>query len=256
MPRRLDRYVRGRLGAYALGVAFARWAPDARFVVVCLPRSGSTLLVELLDSVPRLRCENEVLKAPMRWPARFVTGRAALAGHRGAVAYGFKLIEYQAPVRQGMSIGAIARDLVDDGWRLVHLRRRNVLRLALSHYRARATGRWHLRRADRSPVGPFRVDPEGLLAATYLTEEADARTSTELAGLGGLELTYEDDLLDRTRQQATVDHVCDHLGIPSGQATSSLARIGDPALADAIANYDEVAALVQATRYRCWLDDG
>ena len=60
-------------------------AAEPRFVIVTTGRTGSELLVSLLDSHPRIMCDSEILSIPRAFPRRFVLRRSALrAGPRVA----------------------------------------------------------------------------------------------------------------------------------------------------------------------------
>src|SRR3954447_2731260 len=81
------------LYARPLSALSERVAPKRRFVIVCLPRTGSQLLVSLLASHPVIRCDGEVLKSRHTRvsPEVFLASRSVLARRRrGCRAYGFK----------------------------------------------------------------------------------------------------------------------------------------------------------------------
>src|SRR3954454_17120767 len=82
-----------RLYARPLSMCAPALAPEKRFVITCLARTGSQLLVSLLDGHPSIRCESEVLRArhPRVAPHVFLESRAFLARLRQrSRAYGFK----------------------------------------------------------------------------------------------------------------------------------------------------------------------
>src|SRR5690606_22640270 len=84
------RALHSRAAAYAASALPA--PPAARFVIVCLPRSGSELLVDLLGQLPGVTCDGELLQEPVLRPVRFLEGRARLGRLRGARAWGCKLL--------------------------------------------------------------------------------------------------------------------------------------------------------------------
>lgn len=46
----------------------------------------------------------------------------------------------------------------------------------------------------------------------------------------------------------------DALGLPAAPARSAITRTSPPALADSVANYDELAGLIRQTRFASFLD--
>lgn len=126
------------------------------FVILSRGRTGSTLLVDLLRCHPRIRCEGEVLshRILVASPEAVLRARAALCARR---VYGFKLRPAHYGAQRIRDPKAFLAGLEAEGWQLLHLRRRNVLRVALSSLRReqtkyRASDVW--RRSPR--VSPLR----------------------------------------------------------------------------------------------------
>jgi LPS sulfotransferase NodH len=240
---------------YVLGLGARWWQPPARFVIVTPGRSGSELLADLLNSHPDITCEAEILQDRLVFPEQFVEGRATKAGLRGAQAYGFKIhcghFGYQV-LRERTEY---LRRLSAAGVHLVFLRRNNHLAQAISSTIALRT-RWHWRRQDQAEFTALEVDPVEVLMMTYLFEESEQYLANMLADLPHLTLTYEEDLVDSRAQQATVDRICQRLGLGSARAESEHVRFTPKRLSETVANFDAVAELVRPTRFRRFLDEG
>jgi len=103
--------------------------PTTRFVIFAQPRTGSTLLASLLKAHPRIRCDGEILGKRRLLPGPFVTARSILAEED---VYGFKVMIFQLWNQRIYDVGAFMRHLYGDGWKILHMRRRNVLRQAIS----------------------------------------------------------------------------------------------------------------------------
>ena len=187
-------------------VASMLWAPVAaalrvprRFVIMTSGRSGSELLVSLLDAHPDLVCEGEMLQRPRRSPRTYLRGHAlrmvlrARAGGARPRVHGWKLItnhvrwypdvfpEPQVFVEHLAATGTI-----------IHLRRRNLLNQSLSLISAERT-QYHVRAGESAPAfEPFVVEPERLLAQLYHYEEDDAWLTKTVGDVPHLDLTYED----------------------------------------------------------------
>jgi LPS sulfotransferase NodH len=231
------RAVGSQLAAYGASIAPARL--DGRFLIVCTPRSGSELLVNLLDQLPQVDCVGEVLDHEVRWPARFLEGRARVAAAAGARVWGCKVLAQHLlwhESRYGAS-EALLRRLVDEGWLLVHLRRADLLASALSALHAEQTGRFHLRDGPDLGFEPVDADPATILAWVHSFDEYQRWLDEAVAPLPRVVVSYEDDLTDAVGQQAAVDRVAAALGTPAAPVAAGLrpsapvdpmARVADP----------------------------
>lgn len=248
-------------GVRAYGPALiSRWAvPPHRFAILTTGRTGSELLVSLLDSHPRIACAGELLHEGRAFPNQYVAARAAMARLRGMEAYGWKLLlsQYRNP---GGIVGGIGDPdkyparLNRLGYRLILLERQNPVQQAMSFIRAAET-QFHHHRGDRAEFAPTAVDAVTLMAATWIIEADTAALGRSLDSEPHLRLTYEDDLLDPGRHQATVDRVCDYLGIDSAPVRSDLVKIAPRRIRAMVSNYDEVSELFRGTRYASYLGD-
>lgn len=228
-------------------LAFDYLAPDRRFVIVTVGRTGSELLVSLLNSHPRIMCDGEVLELRQPFPGQLVLRRALRARLRGQ-AYGFKLLARHARQHYPYNPGPFLRRFHDRGFRLIVLERRDWLAQAMSVLRAEGRPAHH-RGRDGAQFAAQRADPEAILAALVLIEQGVAFVRETLQGVPALGLVYEDDLQDPAAQQRTVDRVCDYLGLDTAPVDSELVRLAPTSVVDQVENFDEVAALLSHTRF-------
>jgi hypothetical protein len=226
--------------------------PDPRkFVLFAQGRTGSTLLGELLGSHPQVVFADEILRARVLSTRVWVEGRRRR--HPGKV-FGFHVKIYQLDDVQGVRNPARwLRGMHRHGWRVLALRRRNLLRHVLSNMTITATGTVH----DRSGAAPrtrLTVDPAEVLYWIGQREKVGAAETSALAGVPHLGLTYEDDLLDPARWDDTAGRVFAHLGLEPTQVSTSLRQRNPGPLADLVANYDDLAAALAGTPYASYLD--
>jgi LPS sulfotransferase NodH len=258
------RTLSARMYALALG---ERWLkPPVRFVIVTAGRTGSDLLADLLNSHPDVVCESEILYQRRLLPERYVAGRAARAGLLGARAYGFKLASGHGghqpragspptwPTPAMKARDRLLDQMAEDGAHVIFLRRNNHLAQAVSLMLAEQT-RWHWRRDEGATFAPATLDVVHLLALTYFFEDTDNYLASMVAPLPHVRLVYEEDLIDAEAQQATVDLVCSHLGLPKAPASSDLVRLTPRRLEETIANFAEVEALFGRTRFGRYLHE-
>jgi LPS sulfotransferase NodH len=229
-------------------------APTTKFLIFGLSRSGSTLLVTLLNSHPQIHCEDEILHHRLLFPLTFVTSRAALFDDQ---AYGFKLLAYQLRnVQRIRDQQAFLKELAARDFKLIYLGRRNLLRWALSNLYARHRAQFHhWRSVDGEPVTKrMRVDLAELGGWLSGGEQMEAYISGLLADLTYLRLVYEDHLEDRTQHQPTVDRVCHYLGLAPARVRTDLAKITPTDLPALVENYQEMVDFVSDAGYGRYLD--
>jgi LPS sulfotransferase NodH len=233
----------------ATRVASVLPAPS-RFLVVCPPRTGSELLVELLDSHPLVRCEGELFKAPRPAPLRYAAGRSAIARRRGAAAWGCKLLDQQL-LWQSASFGSpeeLLRRATEQGFVLVHLTRRDLLAQAASVLHSTSQG-FHFREGDGVTFEPFHADVALFIATLHLLDDHAGQIEAAFGDLERVRLVYEDDLLTPERQAAGAARVFAAVGVAPAPVRSTLRPAAPLAAADRITNWADVAAAVRLTRF-------
>lgn len=227
--------------------------PSTRFVLFGRGRSGTTALVSMLDRLPTLRCEGEVLHNYVPFPQRHVLGRCARSRAEG---YGCKILSYQLRDVQRLrrSPKAFLRILHEEhGFDLLYLRRTNLLRHALSNIRARRET-FHREKTDASRASrALTVDPEHVVEWMRNSEALHTFEQTLLKGLPYLSLTYEEHIRDPSTHQSTVDEICEYLGIPSAPVETRYQKVAPPSLEEGVANYEELAAYLKGTSYARYL---
>ncbi len=243
----------GLVGWWASHPVTARVGPAARFVVLAEARSGSSLLCSLLDSHPHIRCEGEILRHrhPRLDPLVFLDGHAARARLKGAQAYGFKLLASPDWWNQKALAHEDIPRLVEHGFVVVGLRRRDMLAKAVSWLHAKTLGQWRWRELDDDARSTITVTADELYEALERVEVADRIQQDVASEFASLSLVYEDDLVDAAAQQATAARIAELLGLPPAPVRSELKKTAPPRLADRVANPDVV---VQALESSAWAD--
>lgn len=215
-----------------------RRAGGPTFVVFTSGRSGSELLRSLVAAHPRLYHDVEILDRDVLLPRLWVASRRARHQDR---AWGFKVKMQDLTRFQEIEPAPFLRWLRDHGYRVVHLRRENAVLQSLSVLRARATGEYH--RATDEVIDPRRViDCAELVAACGYQRHQLRGEEAALLGIDHLTLTYETDLDDPARHQATCDRFFDHVGVERVAVRTDLTRTRPRSVADEIVNLDEVRA--------------
>jgi hypothetical protein len=212
-------------------------------------RTGSTLFGELLDSHPQVKFAHEILRAKVPSTRLWVAGERRRFPDR---VYGFHVKIYQL-TEQGVSDpGRWLRRLSDDGWTVLALRRRNLLRHVLSNMTINVTGVTHDRLGRQRTKQ--RVDPAELVEWIGKRDGVGRQEQEILADLPHEQFVYEDDLQDSSCWAATMTRAFTFLGLEPVPVQTTLHRRNPGRLADLIDNYDEVAEAVTHAGYAEFLD--
>lgn len=228
--------------------------PVRRFVIVCGPRTGSELLRELLDSLPDVQCEGELLQTAKRWPVTYLNGRAALGG-RGRRAWGCKILDSHLHLGlvQSRPPGArLLTELVAEGWTILHLRRHDLLAQALSYHHA-TQGQWHFRRS--SGFERFEADTAAVIALLHVLDGSARWLDERLAEVPHTGISYEDDLRPPERRHATLTRLARLLDVPFTVASTELKAVAPPQPEKRITNFDALARALEHTRFASLVAD-
>lgn len=229
------------------------------FATIMHMRTGSTYLMEALDSHPSITAVGEIFK------------------HYGEKSNRDRLEQQLLEIKQfwddteGTSSGArgfkikwlhlldpagFAHLLKDEQARVICLRRWNVVRQAISHFRAlelaAKSGRWNVYEGIRG-LGPIHIDPDRF----HEKVRAFDRRNHEMAAYAvdlevpTLLVSYEDLLM---RHDRTMELLQGFLGVPSKPLQGDTKKHTSDDLREAVANIDQLAARMDGTLYARMFD--
>ena len=246
------KHVAKEASAYARATV-ARGTPlRAKFVIMTRGRAGSGLLVDLLNSHPQIRCQTELLHDRMLFPRRYLRANERLAR---LPVFGFKLLSYQMiGVQKLASPAGFLHELAGDGYSVIYLWRRNLLRQILSLLYAAERRSFHSHAGDDVAHTTIRVDPAIVLSWLEFSTRLGEWERSVLAELPYVDVTYEDDLSRSEAQQATVARITTRLGLEPAPVQSTLTPSTPRALDDFVANADELRRSLAGTPYAQYLD--
>lgn len=239
-----------------------------RFIVFSSGRSGSTLFMELLNGHPDVYSEGELMNpgyghVPRPWLIkvfRFFPGPLIfyrMIRNRKRKVYGFTLFAYHFK-----KIEKRVQQLSKAGWKIIYLRRRNIVNQALSNVMAQETAHWHRRMEPgqghqpppESPPEKKAIAPGKFLHGLKTFTTWRDWEGKALQGIPHLEVIYEDMLENRENWQATMEKVFQFLGVRPANVNSGLAKTYPRPYAEIISNYEELLKTVKRSRYACLLD--
>lgn len=224
-----------------------------KFLIFGRGRSGSTLLVDLLNSNREIHCDGEILNRHFLFPRTQVDIRMSACCKP---VYGFKLLSYQ--VRDVQTIknpDNFLYQLYHDGFQIIYLKRDNLLRHAISNIRARKKQFHYRKSCGESPENELlNINIENLLGWIKGSQSLYAFEESLLQRITCLRLTYEKDLADESIHQDTADKVFEFLDLPSAKVTTDLVKSRSTKLVDIIDNYEELAEAMLNHGYAQFLD--
>lgn len=145
----------------------------------------------------------------------------------------------------------------------VVLRRRNLLRQAISVLRGQKTRQWHFPAGGQAPPpSTVHVDTNSITFAgqrgpvleRFESVDRDYQQALDcLDGQNLLQLDFEADIASDPR--VAYRKTCQFLGLKPGRIQPDLQRIGGQPLASIIENFDEVESVLAGSRFAWMLND-
>jgi LPS sulfotransferase NodH len=229
-----------------------------QFLIYGQSRSGSTLLVNLMNASPLIHCDKElfggsyvsnpvVRRIYNRFPIPFIYQMRRGSKHE---VYGFKLLFYQVRYTRYW-----LRFLHQLGWKVIHLRRRNIVHQAFSSIIAHRSQQWHRRAEDEPRTNQILIKPDQLERELSRRERWTAQELDFIGDLPRLILIYEDDLLDANVWPATINKISAYLSTPPFRVGSLAERKTDdrpPSMI--ISNYAELQVHFAKSNYARFFD--
>ncbi|MGI3212801.1 hypothetical protein ACROSR_17015 [Roseovarius tibetensis] len=230
----------------ALAKARSRLAdsvPPAKLLVFGRPRSGTTLLGQLMGQVPDIHDDRECLHHAVLDPLKFLQNRARCCKAKGYVC---KFLSYQMfEVQRIQDPLAFFEHLHDVHFHLLHLRR-HTYDQALSLSTAQVTSQYFLDpSASYEKRLDIRIEPERFLAQVLWNLEMLSYEDQLMSNFPHLVVQYENDLLNPVAQQKTIDTICTDLGIRCGTVKATLQRTGGTNGKFRVTNEDELKLMLQ-----------
>jgi hypothetical protein len=212
------------------------------FLIYGRPRSGTTLLVRLLNQVPGVRCDGELLHFFLLRPSSFLRRLPKRAG--GDVqAYGVKVISYQLlEVQKVRRPIAFFDRLSDCGYGVIHLTR-HTWDQTLSLMKAQKSGVYFSNPATDEQV--LRLDPDRFLALLRWNEEMLDYEKAVMSHVKHFNVCYDQHLKEPSWHQETIDALCSYLDIPSAEVGVDMRRTGGESGLQKVENMEELASRVR-----------
>lgn len=243
-------YVRGAFKSYD--------EPRDKLIVFAQGRTGSTVLVDLINQLEDVHCDGEIYGAGM--PRKIWFPKAylrSLIKTRTAPIYGFRLKVYDMTLEHGFSREenrAFIKKFFDEGWKVIYLKRDRKLRQALSSLLAEARDQFHAEETG-AVQGAVKIDAQSIPYRLNLLDSFCEEEEKCLEGIEHLKVSYEDDLLDQSGHQPLLDRIADYLNVNTAVAKSKYKRTVKDNLEDQVTNLDEVRSILTTNNLDAYLKE-
>lgn len=225
---------------------------SAKFVVLGSPRSGTTMLLSYLNSHPNVKAKGELFRFLRGRSSEGLWADAFMTKKVGVHAVGFKLL--RSHPEDSIDKSVWSRIKGDEKLKILHLRRKNLVRWYVSRLVALQTSCWNT--YSRKKVLPLSERKIHVNVAEALASfESELRYHEQIERYYSksqlLKVVYED--LVRSGDQE-FSRIFKFLSIPDCRVRSSTVKINFEPLHDLITNYKEVESRLKNTPYSCFLE--
>jgi hypothetical protein len=224
--------------------------PLSKFVIFTSGRSGSTLLVDLINSNPDVYCDGELLKRRVAFPYALVKKFEKNATQN---VYGFKLLSYQLlNVQTGIKDKKSLMDklVYEENYKLIYLDRENKAKQALSIIYGFYRGKWHNENGkSNNKTAAFELDPTVFLKFLTELDILEKFEKSIIANYPHLYLSYEKDLRSEENRISTMKRVYDFLEVPYVESNTTLNKVTPSELSSMISNKTDVIDFLKNTPY-------
>jgi LPS sulfotransferase NodH len=239
--------------------------PAPRFVIVAAERTGTNLLVSLLNQYENCLCGSELFN-PVNIAGKIIPWRdiaepehARLNALRLAdpvafwndlcitsLARGYRAVGFKLMYSHGLNEQRLLEHLIADrSLRVIHLTRRNLLRRAVSERQARATNQWAAGNgAKLEPRPPISITIDDCVESMRMVAAQQASIDSMFEDHSVLRLVYED-LAEQPQRVAA--RAAEFLGLPPRAHPPEVKyqKTGAEDLSQALTGFDELRATVR-----------
>lgn len=223
-----------------------------KFIVVTRSRTGSNLLISLLNAHPNIEAYGELFGSLKKETTAKKWADIFSNKFKNIKYVGFKIFYYHPIDSDDKSVWDIIEK--DRSIKIIHLRRTNMLRTYISKQIALKTNVWSTSEVGKSTKTDKRieVDVEDCLADFENVRSWGEKTSKQFEAHDLLELTYEEMIKDNG---ATMNEVFEFLGVAKHPVKSILKKQNPEALKDIVSNFEELKSALTMAGYSNFFEE-
>ena len=222
-----------------------------KFIIITRSRTGSNLLMSLLDSHPNVIAKGELFESLKGRTCKDVWNEIYDKKPKHIQYFGFKIFYYHPIDSDDKEVWNYIKN--DESIKLIHLTRKNMLRTVVSRQIAEKTNRWS--NVDNKKIQitekMVEIDINYCLNEFKLTKDYENKIRSEFKREFYMELTYEDLVKDK---QEMMTRIFNFLGIENTVAKSRTIKQNSEKLEDLILNYSELKEALEESEWSYLLD--
>lgn len=224
-----------------------------RFIVLSRSRTGSNMLISLLNSHPHIDVEGEIFAKLEGQNYQDILSRVYSEQPRHIKAKGFKIFYYHPQDDKSQGIWSYLEESKHIS--VVHLKRRNTLRTLISRKIADSCGVW----ATRSSVNLDIKEKKSLIYTSAELEKGFRQTKAweiendvKFSSHPLISIYYED-ILDDSHNQFR--YILDFLQVPFFSLKTEMKKQNPENMRDLVINYDELKFYFQETEWQEFFEE-
>lgn len=231
-----------------------------KFIIFGQGRSGSDLLRSLLNSHPQVFCDVELFN-PKTYQTQKPFKRFLIKTfpfwhvqntrkqYQDKI-FGFKLFFWHVT-----DVGQLINKLYKNGWKIIHIRRKNVLKQVFSAEIGKITQTYHRTNDNPLPHETYHINPERLANAIYRRVSMLQKEIEVVSEIEHFKVVYEVDLINENIWNNTTKGIFQFLGAEHFEVKSQL-LITDPRPdSERIENFDEIIDYLNKKGYKEIVDN-
>jgi len=226
----------------------------SKFIIFGQGRSGSNLLVDLLNSHPDIYCEREILNNLRvnrnRRLLRFLINNFPyiyinyFLYRFSSQIFGFKLI-----VRQLKQYEQLKTRLFNGSWKIIHIQRNDILQQTFSSIIANKTGKFKRRIGNKEDLRVFNIKPQTVVNNLIRRTDDLEYEKKILNGVNYINIVYEKDLANSTKWTESMRQVFEYLDLKPVDVTTAIIKTNQRSVEHRISNYKEIIEYLKNTQF-------
>jgi len=221
-----------------------------KFVVIARARTGSNLLLSLLNNHPQIRAYGEKFSHLGSKNTKLIFNE--IFPKKSTKTIGFKLFYYHPIDSEDKSIWEILKN--DTNFKIIHLQRKNVLRAHISELIARKSDLWMDRGSNE--VGlvkkKININVDEFYRVLEKNEKHIEKVKNQFQQHKMIDVFYEDLVDNRSK---TMERVFDFLNVSNHDSKTDLIKQNPEKMNDLIMNYEELVEKLINSKYSFMLEE-
>lgn len=221
-----------------------------KFVVITRSRTGSNLLISLLNSHPQIDAFGEKFNRLGESDCKTIYNQ--IFPKTSAKTRGFKIFYYHPLDSEDKQIWDFLKN--DSKIKIIHLQRANLLRTHISRLIAGKTDKWSSQGNNKVALEnkKVQIDVNELLSDIKTTKNYIQKTQKAFKNHDLYEVSYQELVTNRAN---TMECIFNFLQVSKFAPKSDLKRQNPEPIKDIVLNYDEVYSKLVNTDYAFMLED-